>query len=329
MKNLTIKQLRGFVAIAEEHSFTRAAHKLRVSQSALTIAIQDLETEVRVQLLDRTTRSVELTAHGKDFLPVAVKLLEDLAHGVENLHRVADRQRGSVTVTSIASFINVVLAPAIASLSRKFSGISVQVIEDSADSLIKRVQHGEVDFGVGTLWRTVEEIEANMLLKDRLGVLFRNDHPLALAEKDPTWSDLGKFPLASLAYGSDLATLSRNSHFASLLSKRMYEVSSVSSLLALVESGVGIAVLPAMAAYSSGMKALRFRPIRRPFLHRPLFYLTRQGRSLSPAAQTLSHFMLAQLQEIRESENLTIVAQAEGIDNPGTKRRGHRDGPNA
>lgn len=308
MRNLTIKQLRGFVTVAEELSFTRAAAKLNVSQSALTVAIKDLEAEVRVPLLHRSTRFVELTSHGKDFLPVASKLLEDLSHGVENLHRHADRLKGSVSITAISSFIHVVLAPAIAALSRKFPGISVQVIEDTADSLIRRVQTSEVDFGIGTLWRAADEIEASLLLQDQLGVLYRHDHPVALAERDPTWSDLEKFPIASLAYGSDMVTLSRNSHFASLIANRAYEVSSVSSLLALVENGVGIAILPSLAAHSHGMRDICFRPIRRPQLQRSLYHLKRQGRSLSPAAKTLGEFILVQLQTLAGAKDLTIAA---------------------
>jgi DNA-binding transcriptional LysR family regulator len=306
-KDVTTKQIRGFVAVADEKSFTRAASKLRVSQSALTIAIQSLEAAVNAQLFDRTTRSVELTAQGRRFLPVALRLLDELTRGIDDLHAFASSQRGSVVVGSNASFIDVALAPAIAALSKRYPGISVRVIEDTADSLVKRVLTGEVDFGIATMLGAVNDIDARLLLKDRMGVLCRRDHPVALMKRDPAWPELHRYPMASLPFGAGIVAMLDDSHFASIIPKPMYEVSSVSSLFALVESGAGIAILPGIAAYSSKGRDFCFRPIRKPTLHRGLFFLRRQSRRLSPAGESLRDFMFRQLQEIKEGAILSLA----------------------
>ena len=72
-RNITIRQLRAFVTVVQERSFTRAAARLGVTQSALTIAIRKLEEEIELRLLDRTTRSIVPTAPGQAFVSVAAR----------------------------------------------------------------------------------------------------------------------------------------------------------------------------------------------------------------------------------------------------------------
>jgi LysR family carnitine catabolism transcriptional activator len=71
MANITLRQLRAFLAVARARSFTRAASELNLTQSALTMAIRGLEAEVGLRLLDRSTRAVAPTAHGERFMVTA------------------------------------------------------------------------------------------------------------------------------------------------------------------------------------------------------------------------------------------------------------------
>src|ERR1700731_1618803 len=103
MKNVTLKQLRAFVTIAHEKSFTRAAGRLNISQSALTLGIRDLEAELALRLFDRSTRSVQPTTQAEVFLPVAIRLLDELDHAVDDLRAVAGRRKGSAVVSANAS----------------------------------------------------------------------------------------------------------------------------------------------------------------------------------------------------------------------------------
>ena len=207
MRNITIRQLRSFVAVSQERSFTHAARRLLVSQSALTVGIKDLEAEIGMQLFDRTTRSVELTAQGRSFLPLAARLLDELSQGIEDLQALASRPRGSVTVTATSSIITVVLAPALAVLAKSTPGIAVRIIEDTADGLTNRVFNGEADFGVTTLWRPIEDLEYRLLAKDQMGVLCPNDHPIATKPTNPTWPDLARYAMVSLGQGAGMRAM--------------------------------------------------------------------------------------------------------------------------
>jgi DNA-binding transcriptional LysR family regulator len=97
--NITLRQLRAFRAVGHEGSFTRAAARLRLTQSALSIAVQSLEAELGLRLLDRSTRSVTPTLHGLRLLGLADRVLDELERGVEDLRAHAERARGQVAVS--------------------------------------------------------------------------------------------------------------------------------------------------------------------------------------------------------------------------------------
>src|SRR5258707_14292438 len=92
--NITLRQLYGFKAVADVGPFTAAAQRLKVAQPALSLNIRDLESELGARLFDRTTRRVELTAAGREFLQSVDKLIIDLEHAVQNARDLADRRRG-------------------------------------------------------------------------------------------------------------------------------------------------------------------------------------------------------------------------------------------
>ena len=139
MRNVTIKQLRAFVMVARERSFTRAAAQLNLSQSALTLQVRELEAEVGLKLLHRSTRSVELTSAGQEFLPLSARLLDELTHALDDLHALARGEKGSVVVVAGASVIALVVAPAIAGLAKSHPGISIRILEDLGDEVTRRV----------------------------------------------------------------------------------------------------------------------------------------------------------------------------------------------
>lgn len=97
---IAIKQIESFLAVAEYKSFSAAARHIGVAQPALSTTIRDLETELGVRLLDRTTRRVELTQAGEEFRISTSKILEDLGHAVQNTRDLAARRRGRIRIAA-------------------------------------------------------------------------------------------------------------------------------------------------------------------------------------------------------------------------------------
>src|SRR5262245_63825356 len=135
MLNVSLRQLRVFTFIAREKSFTRAAERLHVSPSALTITIKELESEVGMRLFDRTTRTVDLTPQAVAFLPVAERLLDEIGRALDDLRSVAERKKGLVIVAANASAISSIFTPALGVLTTDHQEITVRVFDDTATGI--------------------------------------------------------------------------------------------------------------------------------------------------------------------------------------------------
>src|SRR5260221_10960032 len=96
--NVTLRQLRAFIAVADAGSFTDASRRLHLSQSALSLLVKEIETQLGVQLLDRGTRQTRLSAAGADFYPLAAKALDDLDRAVRSPVALREKRRGIVRV---------------------------------------------------------------------------------------------------------------------------------------------------------------------------------------------------------------------------------------
>src|SRR5690606_11609631 len=158
MANITLKQIRAFIAVAAEGSFTKAADSLHVTQSTLTSSIKVLEDEVGLQLFDRSTRSVLPTRQGEMFLPTAQRIVRDLEDALEDLRMAAARERGSVSVCAAGSFITYVLTPALMDLAQQYPGIHTRFTEGTTQSVADQVLSGVADFGVTTLFEPINEL---------------------------------------------------------------------------------------------------------------------------------------------------------------------------
>lgn len=322
-QNVTLRQLRAFLAVAQERNFTRAAGRLRLTQSALTLSIKTLEAEVGAKLLDRTTRSVVPTVQGERFIAVAGRLIEEMERALDDLWAHAERQRGLVVVAATASLIDRGFAPALRILADRFPGISVRLVEEHTAGAVRRLLAGEVDFAVTTLPAPDPALEAVPLLRDRFGLLCPADHPLARGGDMLGWGVLHDYPLVGLSAESGVrALLERNAQGGAALPRPRYEVSSVSGLRSLVEEGLGVAVMPALPALPMSRADLAFRPLA-PAVHRTVHLAVRPGRSPTPAASAVVAALLEQLGRLAGSD---IEVPADG---PGFARLGFEAPPPA
>lgn len=304
---VTIRQLRAFVSVAQERSFARAAARLRVTPSAVTIAIRELEAEVGLRLFDRSTRAVDLTAQASAFLPVLERVLDDLDHALDDLRSLAEGKKGSVVVASSAGFINYVLAPSVAEMAATHPGVSVRTIEDTTDSVIRRVVTAEADFGITTLWRPIDKIRAVPLLRDRFGLLLPRDHPLGCQDGPLDWSAIGAAPLVALAPEAGIRTqLDAQPRLKQVLRQPLYDVSSLAALQALVARGAAVAVVPWMATRLSDGSTMTFRPLQGPTIWRELFMILNAQRAMPPAAADLIDRVVSELRRLHPSEHIRI-----------------------
>lgn len=299
MTNITLKQIRAFVAVAAEGSFTQAANNLHVTQSTLTSSIKALEDGIGLQMFDRSTRTVILTQQGNIFLPAAQRLLLDLENALDDLRMVADRERGSVSVCAAGSFITYVLTPALINLASHHPGIHTRLTEGTTQSVAEQVLSGEADFGVTTLFEPIPELDTALLLTDAYGAVYCANHPLNREQVPLTWSELSRHTMIRLSKANGIRVLlDREPKVGGLFNNTAYEVSGVASLQALLRQGFGFSTLPALAAKSLVVEGLRFRLLVRPGIRRKLYVVKKKGRSLSPASVALFRSMINALENM-------------------------------
>jgi DNA-binding transcriptional LysR family regulator len=283
--NITLKQVRAFLEVAKLKSFTRASERLNATQSSLSVLIRELEAELATRLLDRTTRKVEITEAGREFLPFAERLLRVLGEGVEATRDIVARRRGRVSVAASALAAAALLPRAIARFQQRYPGISVVLEEFAPDQVSMRVADSLCDCGVGVFDARDEGLVSTPVLQERLMLLCPRKHPLS-AGSEVRWSDLQEYPLIAVTSESAARRrLDRQFAAANIAMKPAFEVHNMMTVLGLVDAKIGIAVWPSWAISLARAFDVQLRPLVRPKAVHTVSAAVPKGRVVSPAVE--------------------------------------------
>jgi LysR family transcriptional regulator, carnitine catabolism transcriptional activator len=289
--NVTLRQLRAFVAVAQLGGFTPAAQRLHLTQSALSVLVRELERELGIRLFDRTTRMVRLTDAGREFHGSAEKMLLDLEHAVANSRGLADARRGRVAVAATPLMSSVMLPRIIAGYMAAYPGVTV-VLKDAVAGQIRRLVHdGAVDFGIGTFLTPESGLVTEPLMVDTLVLACPRDHALA-ARARVRWRDLAGLPFIALPHDNAVGELVRDClKEAGTPVQIAHEVAFLTTVLGMVEAGMGVSVLPSYGRETIRTHNIAVRRLVEPTIRRETSLITRRDRSLSPAAAGLQAHM--------------------------------------
>jgi DNA-binding transcriptional LysR family regulator len=130
MQRGTLEDLRALVAVGHERSFTKAAAKLGVSQSALSQTIRQLESRLGVRLLTRTTRSVSLTEAGERLVGTIAPRIEEIQSELAAVSELREKPAGTIRITATEYATDAILLPKIANLLREYPDIRVEIVID-------------------------------------------------------------------------------------------------------------------------------------------------------------------------------------------------------
>jgi DNA-binding transcriptional LysR family regulator len=175
-----LRELRYFLAVAEELNFTRAAARLHVAQQALSAAIRELEQTLGVRLFTRSTRRVALTSAGEELVPAARRILTDVGEAVQLVQQAAAGRRGRLTVgVALAVHGASVVREAIRRFGERAPDVDLQVVgyDHSDPSAGMASGASQAAFVLGPL--TVDGLESLTVLSEARHVMLPADHPLA------------------------------------------------------------------------------------------------------------------------------------------------------
>ena len=290
--NFDLNDLLAFRAAAELSNFRKAAETVHISQPAFSRRIDKLEQALGVRLLDRTTRRVSLTAVGRDFARKVEQLLDDLDHTLLGIRGVAATRMGEVTIACVPSTVYYFLSQVIRRYHERYPKIRVKVFDAGANEVLAAVSRGEADFGLNFIGGQESDIEFKLLLEERFVAACRRDHPLA-KKKRVSWTELAQYDYISVSKASgNRLLLDQALAGVDGRPQAIYEAQHVTTMLGLVEAGLGVAAVPSLAMPGKDHPLLVSVPLVDPVVTRRVGLIRRKGRSLSPAAQQLYGFFV-------------------------------------
>ncbi|MCV9940276.1 LysR family transcriptional regulator [Boseaceae bacterium BT-24-1] len=282
---VTLRQIQAFLAVAELGTFTKAAERLHMAQPALSQLVRELEHALGVRLFDRTTRRVELTEGGREFQGASAKIVHDLDLAIQNANDLAERRRGRITVAAPPLLAAAILPEAIAEMRERYPGIQIALIDARTDTIVEAVRIGRADCGLGTFAAVEDGIERIPMARDSLMLFCSPSSRFAAATVD--WRELQGEPLITLTRDSGIRLLVEVAYeTVGMPLKPAYEVSQITTALALVEARLGVAVLPTYARAAAPHRRIIARPLSNPTIARDIVMIRPSGRSVTPALAT-------------------------------------------
>ncbi|MDR7167007.1 DNA-binding transcriptional LysR family regulator [Nocardia kruczakiae] len=247
---MELQQMRYVVAVAETNSFTRAAERCLVVQSALSHQIARLERELGAKLFERTSRRVRLTPAGVAFLPAARQCLDAAERAAAEVAAAVGEIRGRLAVGLIPTVAAVDVPDALREFRGRYPHVRISLRVGASDDLAEQVRDGALDIaflGLPTT-ATPQGVAVRELARDRLVAVVAPDHPLA-AEPAVDLRRLSAEVFVDLPAGTAGRIQSDQAFAAAGLDREVaFEVTTADYIGRLVGPGLAVAMLPAAYA---------------------------------------------------------------------------------
>ncbi|MFJ8082410.1 LysR substrate-binding domain-containing protein [Streptomyces sp. NPDC096205] len=285
----TLAQLTSFVAVAEELHFTRAAERLNMTQPPLSRQIQLLENDLGVQLLDRTNRTVRLTPAGRAFLTEARRILHQSEHATLAVRRVSTGETGAIAVGFTAASAYSALGSLLETAQAALPGVEILLQELVTRDQLKALGEGSLDLGLVRPSATGPDLVSRPAVREGLVAALPAGHRLAagaepMRVEDLTGEDFLMYsPIEARYFHELLVSVFRSARAQPVFTQYLTQVHS---MLALVNGGWGIALVPE-GAVRMRYGGIVFRPVDLPEPQPvALDYVWREGND-NPALKAL------------------------------------------
>ncbi len=283
--NVSLRQLRVFQAVAACGNFTRAGAQVGLTQPAVSRCVTELEQQLGLKLLDRTTREVALTDAGRGLAARLERVLDELDATLQDVRGLATQRRGRVRVASSPTLSANLLPECIALCQRAHPGVQLVLLDRIQHDALASVLSGEVDFGVVIDPEPRDELHCEAILSEPFCLVCPAGHRLA-RKRSPRWQDLAGEPLVLLDHASGSRRLIDQAlREQGVQAPVAQEVGHATTIFRMLDAGLGISVVPTLALPPAGMPGLVARPLL-PRIDRQITMVRRRHRALAPVAET-------------------------------------------
>ena len=301
LTRITLRQFEAFVAVADLRSFAAASERLGLTSSAVSQLVAELESIIGFRVFDRSTRKVNLSSAGRDFLGSAETVLRHMRLAESAASDVRNRAAGVVRVGAPLVLAGYVLPSAIRVFCEQRPKVVVRIRDTAVDALVDSVTSGDVDLAVGPDRAAGDGVTREPVFDSPWVLWCAPTHPLA-ARKVLRWDELRDIPL--VAAGRDHERSVAQMHVNAPEGERLNPVDivdNISTALGLAAEGLAVTLAPAYVGVLAHKLGLVMRRVTQPEAIRQVCVYRPTGRSMPPAAEAFAEFLVEWLRRRQES----------------------------
>ena len=243
--NVSPRQLRIFVSLAQSLNFSRTAEQFCVAQPTLSKIVREIEQEIGVQLFERTTRSVKLTADGEALVGVAIRVTQEFAVGLAEFEDVARRRIQRLSIAALPTLAAMVLPGPVAALRTDMPNAFIRIHDVFTDQALDLLRARKVDLALTGVDVVHKDLHYEEIVCERFVLLSSAQH--RNVRKLRSWSEeaIGTLPIITMPHGTGTRQVVEDAFINKGLSFRpCMELTHLTSIAKFVKAGCGVAVLP-------------------------------------------------------------------------------------
>ncbi|MES2538624.1 MAG: LysR substrate-binding domain-containing protein [Pseudomonadota bacterium] len=295
-----IQQIRQFLLIAANGSFRSAANGTFRSQSAVSIAMHDLEKQIGAALFEKG-RNATLTPLAHALLPIFQELLRVHDRAWQDARQLAQSERGSIRLAVAPSLAEEWLPLMLKEFSKSHPDVRVLAIDEPSQVVAGLVASGDADLGISGFMDAKDGLLYQSIVEDSFGVICAQDHPFAKLCKSLRWDQMRN----ERHIGNATLSLLQGAGPGEWLDEPAFHITNRAALNACVRSGLGITFLPMLA--SPGRRSgLVFVPLIGPRITRQIGVIKRPGRTLLPAAEAMEALVIKTLRTFAKAKRAAL-----------------------
>lgn len=289
---MEIRQFNYFMTVAKLGSFTKASQQLHVSQPALSKTIKAFESELNVELLDRSDRQVKLTDSGEIVYNHGLKIFDTLSSLTTNLEDNSSLKSGNIKI-GLPSLIGIMFFPSmIKGFSSAYPHLTTELIEEGTHKVIRLVDEGEIDCGIVMLPVDETKFDVFQLTEDKLMLYLQKSHPLA-QRSEIALTDIKNEP--TILFTEDFTMHDRiiqecnNSGFKPNIA---YQSAQWDFIKDMVENNLGVTFFPESLKRKIDYDKITAVPITEPYIYWEVGLIVKKDRYRSHATRALIDYIL-------------------------------------
>jgi DNA-binding transcriptional LysR family regulator len=290
MVDFSSRQLRAFILVAQYRSFARAAGRMFITPSGLSVMIRELESQVGARLFDRTTRYVALTSAGSDFLRVVEPAVRDIDGVMSRIGGASAAIASSVTVGAVPVVAASVLPQAIQAFRAQRPAFEIHVVDRDGATIVRQIEAGTLDIGLGVFFAHLRGIRRTALFPFTFSLIRPADG--RVPQRPTTWASLKRETLISLdpAYPMQ-QVIDRHLARAGVVQRPALVLSTLTTVLGWVEAGQGVGIIPSYWLGACEGRAVVASRLTNPVVRLDFQQIQQAGRKLPAIAEEFISFL--------------------------------------